>query len=78
MGGGYGGGGYDGGGIGHGVVGVDVVEYRALVEGMEEIWIDLDTEEGVGAEVEVGKDYGEGMGIIRYIVICLHIDYYLD
>jgi hypothetical protein len=60
------------------VVGVDVVEYRALVEGMEEISIDLDTEEGVWAEAEVGKDNGEGMGLIRYIVICLHIDYYLD
>ena len=41
---------------------MDVVEYRALVEGMEEIWIDLDTEEGVGAEAEVGKDNGEGKG----------------
>ena len=60
------------------VVGVDVVEYRALVEGMEEISIDLDTEEGVWAEAEVGMDNGEGMGLIRYIVICLHIDYYLD
>jgi hypothetical protein len=60
------------------VIGVDMVEYRALVEGMEEMWIDLDTEEGVGAEAAVGKDNGEGMGIIRYIIICLHIDYYLD
>ncbi len=35
-------------------------------------------EEGVGAEVEEDKDNEEGMGIIRYIIIYLHFNYYLD
>jgi hypothetical protein len=54
--------------------------------GLGDIWIVLDAaegvrvcvKEGVGMEAEVDEDHGERMGIIRYIIIFLHIDYYLD
>ena len=55
---------------------IEIEQLSNCLKSLNSVWKSIG--EHPDATHVVGKENGEGMGIIRYIIICLHIDYYLD